>query len=334
MSPHPTVLGLPLTDALAISGLVMSALGAAAFLALLFVPAPYGRYSSLASARFYSLGLPDLPATLAWVLQEAPAYFCACALWVFAPEARSHRLSPNAVLLAILAAHYFNRAFVYPFKIRGGKPTPFGVFLMAFAFCVWNGTALGLYFTRVAAVRGGAAEALLAPRFVGGVLLCALGAFVNLEADAILRALRKPGDRAYYIPRVRAGPPPRWLPFAPTPAPLTHARAPPRTTHPPTHPPPQGGAFELVSGANFFGEILEWAGFALAAYAPLTGLRPELAAIQGTPLVGLLLHPAVAFAFFTFCNIAPRGAQHHASYKARFGKAYPAHRRAVIPFVW
>ncbi|RYG55129.1 hypothetical protein EON66_06025 [archaeon] len=42
----------------------------------------------------------------------------------------------------------------------------------------------------------------------------------------------------------------------------------------------QGGLFELVSGANFFGEILEWAGFALAAWSL----------------------PTFAFAFFTFCN--------------------------------
>ncbi len=89
-----------------------------------------------------------------------------------------------------------------------------------------------------------------------------------------------------------------------------------------------------MSGANFFGEILEWAGFALAAYAPLKGLSPPLAALQQMPLVGLLLHPAVAFAVFTFCNIAPRGAQHHASYLKRFGGAYPAHRKAVIPFLW
>ena len=82
--------------------------------------------------------------------------------------------------------------------------------------------------------------------------------------------------------------------------------------HPlPHHYHPQGGAFELVSGANFFGEILEWAGFALAA--------------------GTL--PAAAFAAFTFCNIAPRGAQHHAWYVRTF-KDYPKGRRAVIPWVW
>ncbi len=41
---------------------------------------------------------------------------------------------------------------------------------------------------------------------------------------------------------------------------------------------PRGGMFEYISGANFFGEILEWAGFALAAWSL----------------------PAFAFALFTF----------------------------------
>lgn len=43
----------------------------------------------------------------------------------------------------------------------------------------------------------------------------------------------------------------------------------------------QGGMFEYVSGANFFGEIVEWAGFAIAAWSL----------------------PAAAFALFTFFNI-------------------------------
>ena len=69
--------------------------------------------------------------------------------------------------------------------------------------------------------------------------------------------------------------------------------------------------FEYVSGANFFGEIVEWAGFALAAGS----------------------WPAAAFALFTFFNTAPRGYQHHLWYINRF-KDYPPSRKAVIPFLW
>ena len=47
--------------------------------------------------------------------------------------------------------------------------------------------------------------------------------------------------------------------------------------------------FEYVSGANFFGEIVEWTGFAIASWSGI----------------------AAAFAFFTFCNIGPRALQHH-----------------------
>ena len=43
--------------------------------------------------------------------------------------------------------------------------------------------------------------------------------------------------------------------------------------------------------------------------------------------------PSFAFAFFTFCNLAPRGATHHAWYRAKFDD-YPPSRKAVIPFVW
>lgn len=44
-------------------------------------------------------------------------------------------------------------------------------------------------------------------------------------------------------------------------------------------------------------------------------------------------HAAAAFAFFTFCNIGPRGAQHHRWYLSKF-EDYPKDRRAVIPYIW
>lgn len=112
------------------------------------------------------------------------------------------------------------------------------------------------------------------PRFVIGVALFFLGMAINIHSDHILRSLRKPGDTGYRIP--------------------------------------EGGLFHYVSSANFFGEIVEWTGFAIAAWSL----------------------PAMAFAFFTFCNIGPRGVHHHQYYREKFRDAYPASRRAVIPFVW
>jgi 3-oxo-5-alpha-steroid 4-dehydrogenase 1 len=82
---------------------------------------------------------------------------------------------------------------------------------------------------------------------------------------------------------------------------------------------PLGGAFTLVSAANYAGEILEWLGYAVAVAGAAASWRVAL--------------PATAFAAFTFCNLAPRGWQHHVWYQGKF-EDYPKGRRAVIPFVW
>ena len=74
---------------------------------------------------------------------------------------------------------------------------------------------------------------------------------------------------------------------------------------------PYGGLFGYVSAANYGGEIIEWAGYA----------------------VGTWSLPGLAFATFTFANLAPRGHQHHRWYKRTF-KDYPPSRKAVLPFIW
>ena len=57
------------------------------------------------------------------------------------------------------------------------------------------------------------------------VSFVSIGMYLNIDSDRILRNLRPPGSSEYKIPR--------------------------------------GGMFEYVSQANFFGEIVEWTGFAL-----------------------------------------------------------------------
>ncbi|KAM4550148.1 3-oxo-5-alpha-steroid 4-dehydrogenase 1 [Fundulus diaphanus] len=111
------------------------------------------------------------------------------------------------------------------------------------------------------------------PCFVTGSALWLLGWLMNIHSDHILRNLRKPGETGYKIPR--------------------------------------GGMFEYVSGANFLGEITEWAGFALA---------------------GLSAH-GLAFSIFTTVVLANRAVAHHKWYLAKF-EDYPRRRKALIPFLF
>lgn len=71
---------------------------------------------------------------------------------------------------------------------------------------------------------------------------------------------------------------------------------------------PRGGLYRLVSCPNYLGEILEWTGFAIATWS----------------LAGL------AFAVFTFANLAPRARANHRWYREKF-EDYPAERRALLP---
>jgi 3-oxo-5-alpha-steroid 4-dehydrogenase 1 len=292
------------SEVLAVASLVMVISGFSAASALCMgVRAPYGRYVTN-GGNSWSLGLPLVPATAAWVLQECPsfiaAFYCTSSHFASPSPFMNGSLTTNVFLITLYLGHYFYRAFVFPFRIVGGKPTPSGIMAMAFIFCVFNGWLQSRWLAAHADF-GSATSFVMSPRVIVGVCVWATGLFINLDADATLRSLRKPGETGYKIP--------------------------------------YGGAFALVSGANFFGEIVEWTGFAIAASAAtgpdLTGSTiPWLAALARTPGVSYFLNPPIAFAIFTLCNIGPRGAQHHASYLEIFGKDYPRNRAAVIPFIW
>jgi protein-S-isoprenylcysteine O-methyltransferase Ste14 len=74
---------------------------------------------------------------------------------------------------------------------------------------------------------------------------------------------------------------------------------------------PHGGLYEWVSCPNYLGEILEWVGFAIATWS----------------LAGL------AFAVFTFANLAPRARANHRWYHDKF-EDYPEERRALLPLIY
>ena len=169
-------------------------------------------------------------------------------------------------------AHYVQRTFVFPFLLRGrDRKAPLSTVGLALLFNCVN-SSVNAY----ALSHGPGAHDpswVSDPRFLAGTALFLIGYSINRHSDRVLRALRKPGEAGYSIP--------------------------------------QAGLHRQVASPNYLGEIVEWAGFALAAW--------NLAAL--------------AFALFTVANLAPRAHAHLQWYRERFPE-YPRSRKALIPGIW
>ncbi|KAK3288284.1 hypothetical protein CYMTET_4235 [Cymbomonas tetramitiformis] len=166
----------------------MIACGVVTLLFLTFgITAPYGKYSRP------GFGI-SLNAKLAWMVQEAPSFLVVA--YMAHNNSSEIRNAPNDCLLCLFLFHYFNRTFIYPLRLRGGKPTPLFVFLMAFAFTTYNGVLQGQYMTQLASMNR---QTDLA--FWVGLALFTVGWFVNYHSDNTLRSLRRPGETGYKIPR-------------------------------------------------------------------------------------------------------------------------------------
>ena len=199
--------------------LAWTAVGACAFIALQFLTAPYGRHSRPGWG-------PAIHRTAGWVIMESPAVIVFLAGFFLS----NRRTDPVAVVFMLLwLLHYVNRAFIYPFRLRGGElRMPVSVMAMGFLFNVMNGYLQGRGLFTLGPARG--VEWFSDPRFIIGVLLFLGGYALNQQSDAILRRLRAPGDRAYRIP--------------------------------------YGGGFGFVSCPNYTGELVEWLGWAILTWSP------------------------------------------------------------------
>lgn len=74
---------------------------------------------------------------------------------------------------------------------------------------------------------------------------------------------------------------------------------------------PTGGLYRWVSCPNYLGELLEWLGWACLTWS----------------------WAGLSFFVFTSANLLPRALAHHRWYRERF-PAYPAGRKALLPWVW
>jgi steroid 5-alpha reductase family enzyme len=137
----------------------------------------------------------------------------------------------NVVLLFFLILweiHYLHRTFIFPLRFQNSKKDmPLAVILMAVFFNTGNTYFNGLYLFHLSPAYP--AGWLSDWRFIAGLLVFISGFVVNQHSDHVLFALRKPGETGYKIP--------------------------------------YGGMYRWISCPNYFGELLEWTGWALATWS-------------------------------------------------------------------
>ncbi len=179
---------------------------------------------------------------------------------------------PVAMIFLILwLAHYVHRSFIYPFRLGGRRAgMALSVVAMAVVFNVGNGYLNGRWLFFLGPHLS--ASWLYDPRFIIGFILFWLGYALNQHSDKVLLGLRSGDDTGYKIP--------------------------------------YGGGYRFVSCPNYLGEMIEWAGWAIAAWN-----------------LG-----ALAFLVWTIANLAPRAFRTHRWYHQQFPD-YPRERKAILPFI-
>ncbi|ETO22469.1 3-oxo-5-alpha-steroid 4-dehydrogenase 1 [Reticulomyxa filosa] len=166
--------------------------------------APYGKFYSS-----NSLGKCPVPPRLAWFLQELPSF--AVSGYFLVQSLQKKIITKlcdittqkdvswiNRGLLSLMVFHYFNRTFIYSFRIKGGKPTAFMACALAAVFTAINGYLQSLCLIQFNEYQ---IHNTSEPRLFIGVALFVIGFFINFHSDNILRNLRKPGEKDYKIPR-------------------------------------------------------------------------------------------------------------------------------------
>lgn len=208
---------------------------------------------------------------IAWIMMEAPVFIVMLYIWI---SNGATTALPAFIAFLLFQLHYFQRSFIFPLLMKGKSQMPIAIMLMGITFNVINGLLIGTsLFTLPPSAFNEGSVYLTHPTSIAGIAIFFIGMGINIHSDHVIRHLRQPGDTRHYLP--------------------------------------SKGMYRYVTSANYFGELVEWTGFALFCSTPAAWL----------------------FVIWTAANLVPRAAAIHKRYRKEFGDAV-GHRKRVIPFVY
>lgn len=150
------------------------------------ITAPFGRHTR-------SDWGPMINNNLGWFIMEVPSLIC---LWTAFLALRTEDTPAIAWLpMALWSLHYFNRAFIFPFRLRDrNKKMPLVITGSAIFFNLVNASVNGAFLAK-----GWFYESPVL--VVIGLIVFFGGMYINVRSDNILINLRKPGETGYKLPQ-------------------------------------------------------------------------------------------------------------------------------------
>jgi len=215
----------------------------------------------------------------AWLCMEAPVFILMTVLCLSSPRMSPFNIANSFVpflIFLFFQTHYIRRSFIFPFLLKGKSKMPVTVMLMGVLFNCCNAFMQGGWLFYRSPVDMYSLGWLWTPQFIIGTIIFFGGMTLNIQSDKIIQDLRKPGDSNHYLP--------------------------------------SKGFFRFVTGAHYFGELIEWTGFALLTWS-----------ISGA-----------VFALWTFANLVPRANSIYNKYKKMFGVETIKERKLkrIIPYIY
>lgn len=219
----------------------------------------------------------SIRSNVGWFLMESPVFVAMLILYIVSLK---YGIKPfNWVTFAIFIffqAHYFQRSFLFPLMMRGQSKMPISLILTGAFFNVLNALMQGGWLFYFCPKDYYTIDWFWSPQFIIGGIIFLAGMIINMQSDKIIRQLRtERTDNNYYLPC-------RWL-------------------------------FKHINSANYFGEILEWIGFAILSWS-----------ISG-----------VVFVLWSIANIVPRSKAVYERYSQFFGEEFTRlNRWKIFPFIY